>query len=345
MTSTTDATGTAEHPEVAELSELAEGLLSPSRTTQVRRHLDDCELCADVLDSLEEIRALLGTLPGPPRMPADIAGRIDAALAAEALLDTMAPGSGAGQDTSRPSETPAASAVEPVSGADRSDGPVSHETTPTGPAPGTDDVSHETTPAPRTAPAGERPAGRPRGSSGPGRPARTRRGRRRVAVLGTVVAAAAIGVGTFLVPSLFGGGSDGDAGKTQASDSAPSYSEGRLERQVTDLLGGENNAESAPGSDEPSVGMQSSPDSPKSNTPMREKSVQVPPCIAQGIDRPEAPLAIERGTYRGDAAFLVVLPHASDSSRVAAYVVDAACTQQKSAGGGDVLLTESYPRR
>lgn len=65
MTTTTDS---AEHPEVAEISDLTEGLLTPSRTVDVRRHLDGCALCADVYDSLEEIRGLLGTLPGPPRM-------------------------------------------------------------------------------------------------------------------------------------------------------------------------------------------------------------------------------------------------------------------------------------
>ncbi|MFJ8111100.1 anti-sigma factor family protein [Streptomyces sp. NPDC096132] len=81
MTSTTDTTG---HPDVAEISDLTEGLLAPSRSADVRRHLDGCELCADVHASLEEIRGLLGELPNPPRMPDDVAQRIDAALAAEA---------------------------------------------------------------------------------------------------------------------------------------------------------------------------------------------------------------------------------------------------------------------
>lgn len=84
-------TGTIRHPDVSEISDLTEGLLSPSRTAEIRRHLGDCALCADVRTSLEEIRSLLGTLPGPARMPADIAGRIDAALAAEALLDATQP--------------------------------------------------------------------------------------------------------------------------------------------------------------------------------------------------------------------------------------------------------------
>ncbi|MFE2324050.1 hypothetical protein ACFXD5_09055 [Streptomyces sp. NPDC059385] len=87
MSPTADTTGTIRHPDVSEISDLTEGLLSPARTAEIRSHLGDCSLCADVRASLDEIRSLLGTLPGPARMPADIAGRIDAALAAEALLD------------------------------------------------------------------------------------------------------------------------------------------------------------------------------------------------------------------------------------------------------------------
>ncbi|MDQ0934032.1 hypothetical protein [Streptomyces turgidiscabies] len=81
MTSTTDTAG---HPDVTELSDLTEGLLTQSRTGDVRRHLSECVLCADVYASLEEIRGLLGSVPSLVHMPDDIASRIDAALAAEA---------------------------------------------------------------------------------------------------------------------------------------------------------------------------------------------------------------------------------------------------------------------
>ncbi|WNI16661.1 hypothetical protein [Actinacidiphila sp. ITFR-21] len=87
----TKGRGTDPHPEVSEISHLTEGLLQPPRSTAVREHIAGCLLCADVLASLTEIRGLLGTLPGPQRMPADVAGRIDAALAAEAHLDTVLP--------------------------------------------------------------------------------------------------------------------------------------------------------------------------------------------------------------------------------------------------------------
>jgi len=90
VTSTTDTAG---HPDVTEISDLTEGLLTPSRTADVERHLDECVLCTDVYTSLEEIRGLLGTMPAPVRMPDDIADRIDAALASEADVsrETSAP--------------------------------------------------------------------------------------------------------------------------------------------------------------------------------------------------------------------------------------------------------------
>ncbi|WP_405584136.1 anti-sigma factor family protein [Streptomyces sp. NBC_01190] len=105
MTTTTGA-GTDPHPEVTEISDLTEGLLPPDRAVEVREHIARCALCADVLASLEEIRGLLGTLPGPQRIPADIAGRIDAALAAEAHLDTVLPGPRVPRGTSSVTRVP-----------------------------------------------------------------------------------------------------------------------------------------------------------------------------------------------------------------------------------------------
>ncbi|MFF7759683.1 anti-sigma factor family protein [Streptomyces griseorubiginosus] len=159
MTSSTDTAG---HPDVAEISDLTEGLLPDSRTADVRRHLDGCELCADVHASLEEIRGLLGTAPGPTRMPADVAGRIDAALAAEALLQATAPD--------------AVNAPAPVESAH-----VSRETSPTADRPS----GHA-----RSA------------STGPGRKERKKGSRRKTAVLGTAFAVAALGIGSVLLVSL-----------------------------------------------------------------------------------------------------------------------------------------------
>ncbi|KUN83887.1 hypothetical protein AQJ66_17125 [Streptomyces bungoensis] len=102
MTSMTDMAG---HPDVAEISDLTEGLLPPDRSTDVRRHLDACEPCAEVFASLEEIRELLGAVPAPERMPADVADRIDSALAAEAHREDG--GEHVSRETSMPSDRPA----------------------------------------------------------------------------------------------------------------------------------------------------------------------------------------------------------------------------------------------
>ncbi|OKK02332.1 hypothetical protein AMK26_21905 [Streptomyces sp. CB03234] len=302
MTSTTDTT---QHPDVSEISDLTEGLLPPSRTADVRAHLVSCELCADVRSSLEEIRGLLGTLPGPARMPADIAERIDAALAAEALLDATAPAE-ATDHVSRET-SPATATPEPVS-ADR--------------------------------PAG-RPVGRPRAATGPGR-GRPARRRRRTAVLGAVFGAAAMGVSVLLFQAVQPSGDDPSGSKTvDTAVSAPdntTFSGSAVEDRVEALLAAEKPPK-APRSEKqqpPSVGNPS--------TMSADEGVTVPSCIQKGTGRSDQALAAEPGTYDGRPAYLVVLPHATDSSRVQAYVLDASCITTQKSSKADVLLTRAYPR-
>ncbi|WP_055700782.1 MULTISPECIES: anti-sigma factor family protein [Streptomyces] len=343
MTTTTDSAG---HPEVTEISDLTEGLLSPSRTSDVRQHLDGCELCADVYASLEEIRGMLGTLPGPPRMPADVAGRIDAALAAEALLDSTAPdglltadttsGAMSGVSTETVSEPVAETATEGTSApSPHTAGRVSRETSPASSSSASSGTA-------------DRPAGRPRAATtGPGRGGRPRRTRRRTAVLGAVFTAAAIGLGSLLIQTM--GGDSGTTGETAGrQNSANSFSEGKLKGQVADLLAktpvkGSKEGGKVEGSS-PSFDTRSSPESPKSKAPVREESsVQVPECIQRGIGD-KTPLAAEEGSYNDKRAYLVVVPHTSDSTKVSAYVIDATCVGKSSPSTGKVLETHSYPR-
>src|SRR5690606_15071799 len=139
-------------------------------------------------------------VPGPARMPAEVAGRIDAALAAEALLHATAPGA----------------AEEPLVTASSS--------------PGDDQphVSRETLLPP------DRPTGRSRPSTtGPGRKGRLQAGRRRVAVLGTVVAVAVLGLGSAVLSSLNNDTGSETGYRTTAADT---FSADELEKQVTDLL-------------------------------------------------------------------------------------------------------------
>ncbi|MGA5894936.1 anti-sigma factor family protein [Streptomyces venetus] len=304
MTSTTDMAG---HPDVAEISDLTEGLLPPSRSSDVRRHLDGCELCADVHASLEEIRGLLGALPGPPRMPADVASRIDAALAAEALLNAREP---------EPEESPAPVSASPSPSEDDSDLRVSRETSVTV----------------------DRPTGRPRSSTtGPGRKGRTRSGRRRIAVLGTVFTVAALGLGSVLLSSLDDGKPSRDTAGERQTTAGDTFSEGKLQKQVTDLLA-ENKSEGR-GSRTP-LGAETA----GTNHPRVFSEPTVPGCVRDGIGRKDAALAVENGRYEGKKAMLVLLPDASDATRVTAYIVDATCVDHSaSAATGKILLQRSYP--
>ncbi|MEU4653516.1 hypothetical protein AB0G32_06155 [Streptomyces sp. NPDC023723] len=304
-----------QHPDVAEISDLAEGLLPPSRTTDVRRHLDACELCADVYASLEEIRGLLGTLPGPPRMPDDVAGRIDAALAAEALLAATAP------ETADPA--PAVTTPVPLDSRPH----VSRETS---------------TPPP------DRPAGRAVSSTtGPGRKERkerTRSGRRRIAALGAVFAVAALGLGSVIVSSLDSGDSPGDPG--QPSALADTFSEKKLGTEISGLLADDQPGQSTePSSTQSAQSAQSF--SVESGTGAENHvftQPTVPACVRQGIGRDDAALATEEGIYQGREVLLVVLPHTADTGKVTAYLVETACVTQPSLGAGEVLLQDSYAR-
>ncbi|MEW2630233.1 hypothetical protein AB0903_00860 [Streptomyces sp. NPDC048389] len=304
MTSSTGRADTTQHPDVSEISDLTEGILAASRTEEVRRHLDDCVLCSDVQTSLEEIRGLLGTLPGPPRMPAEIAGRIDAALAAETLLDS----------TTR--------------------GEAAH-------------VSRETVPRPLTAeqpPSPARPAGHPRAATGPGRKGTARR--RHTTVLGAVLGAAAVGVTVvFLQSTQAGSGNDAATAQKETSVSTAArdgaeFSGTALDSRVHTLLADGRTQEAAPRIEKaPSLDSGPTTVSPKSSP-----DAVVPACIQQGTGRTDNPIAVEQGTYEGATAYLVLMAHPKDDTRVQAYVIDAACVDRPAEPAGELLLSQSFPR-
>ncbi|WP_225801992.1 hypothetical protein [Streptomyces sp. NK15101] len=310
MTSTAGRADTTQHPDVSEISDLTEGLLSPTRSAAVRRHVDGCPLCADVRSSLEEIRGLLGTLPGPPRMPAEIAGRIDAALAAEALLSATTP---------------------------ERDTPVSRETSPS---------SAETAPPAPPAPVADRPAGRPRAGTGPGRPGRPRR--RRIALLSTIGAAfGAVVLGTSLYLSQAGNMSASGSADTKKADTLASaplspFSGAPVEDRVHALLT-ENRAPKTP----QGVGPESMSAEAEGDTSQRNKDNAVPGCVLAGAGRGDGVLGYERGEYQGTPAYLLVLTDPADSTRVQAYVLDASCAERPTESGSpaaDLLFSSTYPR-
>ncbi|MFJ5774763.1 hypothetical protein [Streptomyces sp. NPDC093094] len=348
MTSTTDTAG---HPDVAEISDLVEGLLPPSRSTDLRAHLDTCELCADVYVSLEEIRGLLGTLPGPPRMPAEVAGRIDAALAAEALLasrETPETSTDASEAVSLEAVASGASdetpADETTSGASVSPTDASEHDEPLASTPPEHAAGHDGVRVSReTSPASSRPAGRPRATTGPGRKER-RSGRRRIAVLGAAFTAAALGLGSVLLSSWGGDSPTGSSGRDEQASASDTFAAGTLQHQVADLLA-EKESTSTPPRTGQSFGVEGGPETDRTvPEPKVFQQPTIPDCVRQGIGRKDAALAAEQGVYQGREALLVVLPDASDTSRVTVYVVDTACVAQDSNAKAEVLLKDSYTR-
>ncbi|MFB7447979.1 hypothetical protein [Streptomyces sp. NPDC056194] len=320
MTSTAGRADTTQHPDVSEISDLTEGLLPPSRSAAVRRHVDGCALCADVRSSLEEIRGLLGTLPGPPRMPAEIAGRIDAALAAEALLNATSP-----ENPKSPENL-------------ASDSPVSRET---------GRSSAESIPSGSASPVTDRPAGRSRAGTGPGRPGKPRR--RRIALLSTIGAAfGAVVLGTSLYLSQTGnvtaGSADQGAKKADAVASAAlsPFSGAPVEDRVHALL------TEAPAPKTPQgVGPESMSAQTGGETPQRNKDGAVPGCVLAGTGRSDGVLGYERGEYQGKPAYLLVLTDPADTTRVQAYVLDASCAEkptESASPAADLLLSRTYPR-
>lgn len=333
MTSSTD---TDEHPEVTEISALTEGLLPLDRTAHVRDHLAACVLCAEVRTSLDEIRSLLGTLPGPVQMPADIAGRIDAALAAEALLNATAPDDRFGVSRETPVLGASSDATAPDGGAD-----VSRETpNPTRSRKVIGEAGEPISPG-----AAERPTGHPRAATGPGRrksgpdTRRTQTRRWPRTVLGAACAAAVIGLGSFLVQP--GSTTQGDdvadtqtSRKQDSPDDAAALSAATLKSRVHALLASQK-ASTASGD----VRAQDT-----RNMPLRAKDPQVPSCVQAGTGRTEVPLAAQKYTYAGKDVYLVVLPHPADSDLVDAFVIDSTCVAQSPSPAGARLVAHTYPR-
>ncbi|MEU3522937.1 hypothetical protein AB0E62_03570 [Streptomyces sp. NPDC038707] len=308
MTSMTDTAG---HPDIAEISDLTEGLLAPDRVRDVRRHLDVCASCADVYASLEEIRGLLGSLPVPERMPDDVAARLEAVLAAEATPSVST--EDIASDVSR--ETSLAADHH----ADRSAGRPADRPT-------------------------DRPAGRPRATAGPGRKGAGRGRRRGRFVLGAVLTAAVLGAGSLLMTSL-SGSSDHSSAHGTPSASASAFSGDSVENQVHSLLaaqkmlphGGDGPRQ------RPDDGSRSSGTTEGPSTFLRT-AVPVPDCVRQTLRQDVDVLGAKTGTYAGRSAYLVVVADIHDNERVTAYVVDASCVQRQPSSAGTVLLKQSLAR-
>ncbi|MFF2046029.1 hypothetical protein ACFVVX_36970 [Kitasatospora sp. NPDC058170] len=160
------------HPSVDELADLAEGLVESAGTAEtLRRHLAGCAECRETAEALAEVQALLGDAEAPP-MPADVAERLDAALAAAA----------AGADAAEAVDKAVRGPQEPSRSGHRGQSPTrpAHPATAASAPPG-----RPTAGTGLTAP----------GSTGPGRPRR----RRARLLLGAAAALLAVGLGGALL--------------------------------------------------------------------------------------------------------------------------------------------------
>ncbi|GAA2610812.1 hypothetical protein [Streptomyces axinellae] len=353
-----------EHPEVEELSALTEELLSVERRRELHAHLSECALCADVHSSLADIRELLGTLPGSVAMPEDVASRIDAALAAEALLEAMTPEADGRSAVSR--ETVTAESV--VSRETATSNRKKSSPSPKGRRP----AEHAPASASSGIRSGSGPGSTRPGSSGPGR-SRTggRRRRWRTVTLAAAASLVALGLGGVVLQSLTDDGSaqvssgppDDSArrppGTTSESTGSPdtggSSDDQQLRRRVQNLLSHHKTTPPAESGDQsrrptgtPTLSTKQSPGD--GDRTLREDRTTggagVPSCVRNGIHRTEVPLAFDaEATFEGRTGYLVVLPHkGGDPQRVDAYVVDPTCVSAEGSGPGKILLKRTYPR-
>ena len=328
---TSDAHSIDGHPDVAEISALTEDLLSRERADGTSQaHLPTASLCADVHASLEEIRGSLGTLPGPVRMPADVAGRIDAALAAEALLDASSSDASA---VSRETEPHLQSAnVDRRAIARRTKrrhaaAAVSRETAVRAircarPSCGTSQ---------RSEPPGTAPSRQAFAPLALGRPCRGRRG-------GRSQASAVSSCSPLDSPA------PPPAAASRDDQERTARSRRRAEKQVQGLLAKQESAEK-------SQGRRRTPDlksqqSPENNPLAGRRGLGARPASVRASTVRIAPSpSTRRPRTRAAPAILVVLPHRDDPQRVDAYVVDRSCVSGESTGPGEVLTTHTYPRR
>lgn len=168
-----------------------------------------------------------------------------------------------------------------------------------------------------------------------------------MAILGSAFTAAALGLGAILFQTL----SDDSSGKdsqtaTQQGSRDTTFSEGTLQNQVTDLLAKNKKSSDRAATPKHPWGVQSNGTESESGgvDTLITPTVQIPDCIQQGTGNNGAVLAAQKGTYKGASVYLVVLPDASDGTKVTAYIVDAACTKPPGTSPGKLLLTHSYAR-
>ncbi|MGE7435045.1 hypothetical protein [Kitasatospora sp. NPDC001175] len=353
----TAADGADPHPGTELLADLAEDLADPDLVPGLRRHLAECPDCADSFVAFAEVRDLLGAVEAPP-LPADIAERIDAALAAEAARLPVAeprpaaaqpaePGPAEAQLTgAQPAEPPMAEPdgpFGPASSAERTARPVRGASAPPG------------RPADRTRP-GSSTAASP-GPGGPGRPAPAGRRRRGRLVLGAAALIAVLGIGGALIVRQDGAhvrandtaataastavarptggpatqGADAQHPAAAAGEGGPVFQDDQLAAQINQLVAAKTTPKmpSAAGAQ---------PEAAQTPALGSWLSSAVPSCldgVAGGISG--TPLAVGRGRYGGAEVTALVYPLPDRPDSLDVYLVTPSCP------GATVVLHRVLP--
>jgi hypothetical protein len=322
------------HADAQQLAAFREGLLPARKAAKIATHLSSCPRCAEVDAQLAAVTTILAHTPAPP-MPASLAARLDAALAAE---------------IARP----------PVAAS-----PPDAAASPAGAAPPADDASQ---PAATSPPGAASPPGAdsPVGAAGPasGRDAAGRRARpsrspwrltpRLAAAAAAVVLVAGGGYAIARVALAGNSSEQTSSAGSSASRSAPNgstaarapeaapgaairgglplvasgtnYQPGQLPAQVSAVLKRYPASEGSPG--RPTV---ASPVSPQSAFP------QLNACVSH-LAGGQRPRLVDNARYGTRPAAVIVVP-VPGTATLRVWVVGPGCTGQ----GGDVIARFSMP--
>ena len=326
------------HVDGETMAAFREGLLPARKATRIAAHLSSCPRCAEVDAQLAAVTAILASTPVPP-MPASLAARLDAALAAEVagLADAGAPGRAdpaAGTAPGPQARAAQAGTTTPRGGTASPEG--------TGPPGGT---------APPDGTAA-------RHGTGPGRRAgRPRAGPRLALRLAAVTAAVVLvaGGGYAVTRVISAGGIKGEASSsgTAASPALPggqppsapsaraapgaaaetalpvitsgtSYQPGQLKAQVSAVL----KRHPAPAKARGELG---------SGTGPQAAFPDLAACVSH-LSGGRQPMLIDIARYGNRPAAVIVVP-AAGSPTVQVWVVGPGCSGQ----GGDVIAQTSLP--
>lgn len=338
------------HADAQQLAAFREGLLPARKAAKIAAHLSSCPRCAEVDAQLAAVTAILARTPAPP-MPASLAARLDAALAAEIARSPVA--------ASPPDAAASPAGAAPPADAASRPGAAS----PAGAAspPGADSPVGAASPAGAPAPGGRsgHGAGPASGRDAAGRRAMPSRSPWRLTPRLAAAAAAVVlvaGGGYAIARVALAGNSSEQTSSagSSASRSAPNgsaaarapeaapgaairgglplvasgtnYQPGQLPTQVGAVLKRYPASEGSPG--RPTV---ASPVSPESAFP------QLSACVSH-LAGGQRPRLVDIARYGTRPAAVIVVP-VPGTATLRVWVVGPGCTGQ----GGDVIARFSMP--